>query len=50
MDWRMQRGGVTEDEVRREALKMNITSEETIQKATRKLHEQYAGTSQRETD
>jgi hypothetical protein len=50
MDWRAQRGGVTEGEVRREAAAMTITSEETIQKATRKMQEQFAAASRRDAD
>jgi hypothetical protein len=50
MDWRMTRGGVTEDEVRREAAAMHITSEETIQKATQVMQEQFAATNRRNPD
>jgi hypothetical protein len=50
MDWRMKRGGVTEDEVRREAAAMRITSEATIQKATRVMQEQFAASSRQNPD
>jgi hypothetical protein len=42
MDWRMERGGVTEDEVRRSAAAAGVASEEKIQQTTRKLQEDYA--------
>jgi hypothetical protein len=42
MDWRASRGGVTSDEVRRTAQASGKTySEETIQKATQQLQQQY---------
>ena len=41
MDWRKSRGGVTKEEVRREAHTMGIRSEKTIDQATEKLHQQY---------
>ena len=42
MDWRMKRGGVTADEVRRTAAASGKNySEETIQKATQQLQQQY---------
>jgi len=41
MQWRKNRGGPTQEEVRREAHAMGIHSEPTIQKATEKLREQY---------
>ena len=42
MQWRKQRGGPTEAEVRREAHAMGIHSEDTIQKATQSLRQQYS--------
>jgi len=42
MDWRVDRGGATEEEVRRSAEIMGVTSEEAIQKTTQKIQEQYA--------
>lgn len=42
MQWRKQRGGPTEAEVRREAHAMGIHSEKTIQKATASLRQQYS--------
>jgi len=42
MDWRINRGGVTEEEVRRSAEKIGITSEKNIQKATEQLQQEYA--------
>jgi len=41
MEWRKRRGGPTPEEVRREAHAMGIHSEQTIQKATEQLREQY---------
>jgi hypothetical protein len=46
MAWRQGRGGVTEDEVRREAHALGIHSESTIQQATRNLRKQYRETSE----
>jgi hypothetical protein len=46
MTWRQGRGGVTEDEVRREAHALGIHSERTIQQATQNLREQYRETSE----
>ncbi len=42
MDWRVNRGGVTEEEVRRSAQVMGIASDKTVRKATEKLRDQYA--------
>jgi len=42
MDWRVNRGGVTEEEVRRSAEAIGVTSEKAIQRTTKKLQEQYA--------
>lgn len=42
MQWRKDRGGPTEAEVRREAHAMGIHSEKTIQKATASLRKQYS--------
>ena len=42
MDWRMSRGGVTDEEVRRSAEAIGVTSERAIQRTAKKLQEQYA--------
>ncbi len=42
MQWRKQRGGPTEEEVRREAHAMGIHSEKHIQKATESLRKQHS--------
>lgn len=42
MDWRMNRGGVTEEEVRRSAEIMIVESEKAIQRTTQKIQSQYA--------
>ena len=42
MDWRVNRGGVTEEEVRRSAQAIGVTSEKAIKRTTKKLQEQYA--------
>jgi hypothetical protein len=47
MNWRKNRGGVTEDEVRRSAEAMGITSEKAVQTATGKLQREFA---QKEND
>ena len=46
MKWRQGRGGVTEEEVRREAHAIGIRSEKTIQQATENLRKQYRETSE----
>jgi hypothetical protein len=42
MDWRVNRGGVTEDEVRRSAAAVGVESEEAIQRTAGKLQKEYA--------
>ena len=42
MDWRLDRGGVTEEEVRRSAEIVGVTSEKKIRDTTEELQKQYA--------
>lgn len=42
MDWRIKRGGVTEEEVRRSADVIGVTSGKAIQRTAQKLQQQYA--------
>ena len=42
MDWRANRGGVTEEEVRRSAEAIGVTSEKAIQRTAKELQEEYA--------
>jgi hypothetical protein len=44
MDWRMNRGGVTEEEVRRSAEVIGVKSEKAIARTTEKLQKQYVET------
>jgi len=50
MAWRMGRGGVTMDEVRREAESMGIKDSETVRQATRQLQDEYAASARHDSN